>query len=175
MILELIIAQYFWSSGKKAMAKKNYKKAIKYFNKGMYINPAFLGFAFNLGEIYFTLKDYERSIEFFNKIIEKEDSEFAYNRIFVSFYMLGKYYSARKFLEKCELIFPDGNWVKLGKLWMLNRFTGYSLKFVCSDRNKVCAFSVGGFNAKYKFKEDTHEDRMDYFRKFKKWNRRIKE
>lgn len=54
--------------------------------------------------------------------------------------------------------------LKICKVWMLSRFKGHSLKFTCSDRKKVCAFSVGGFNAKYKFKEDTHEGSMDYFR-----------
>ncbi len=171
---KLIFGRYFFSIGIKAKNNKNYKKAIKYFNKGFQVYPGFSGFLVNLGLIYFDLKDYEKAIVYFNKAIDEGDNnEWIYLKRFEAFYNLGKYYSARMSLDEDILKNPTPKWVMRGKVAMMMRFKGYPLYLTHWDYFKVSRpFNVGGYRAHYKLKEIAYNERRIYFRKFIKWNRR---
>lgn len=74
MFIDFLVSKYFCNKGKKATNKKEYGKALKYYEKSVEWSSSPF-FVYYLGLAYFNLENFNKSIEYFDKAL-KLDSEF---------------------------------------------------------------------------------------------------
>lgn len=92
-------AYSFYQMGQKAEQKKNYKKAVEFYNKALKVKPDFYE-ALNRVALLLTdyLSDYKSAQSYYKKIIklanQKKNTEwliFAYNDLGIMYYKSGEY------------------------------------------------------------------------------------
>ncbi len=86
--------------------KEEYAQAKPYLEKAYQIQPGDTDLNYNLGMVYYELKDYEGSIRCFHKVLESApaDPELLL-RLGSAHYMLGNYQQAEEYLKTARLLF----------------------------------------------------------------------
>ena len=98
-------ANYFFNLGYKRASEGNYKEALIAFQEAYKMNPTNIDVLLNLANCYGMLGDYEKSIEFNNKIISlKPDEERAYRNNAINYEKQGKLDLSKQFLDKANAI-----------------------------------------------------------------------
>jgi tetratricopeptide (TPR) repeat protein len=98
-------ANYFFNLGYKRASEGKYKEALTAFQEAYKMNPTNIDVLLNLANCYGMLGDYEKSIEFNNKIISlKPDEERAYRNNAINYEKQGKMDLSKQFLDKANAI-----------------------------------------------------------------------
>ena len=98
-------ANYFFNLGYKRASEGKYKEALIAFQEAYKMNPTNIDVLLNLANCYGMLGDYEKSIEFNNKIISlKPDEERAYRNNAINYEKQGKLDLSKQFLDKANAI-----------------------------------------------------------------------
>jgi tetratricopeptide (TPR) repeat protein len=98
-------ANYFFNLGYKRASEGKYKEALIAFQEAYNMNPTNIDVLLNLANCYGMLGDYEKSIEFNNKIISlKPDEERAYRNNAINYEKQGKLDLSKQFLDKANAI-----------------------------------------------------------------------
>jgi tetratricopeptide (TPR) repeat protein len=98
-------ANYFFNLGYKRASEGKYKEALTAFQEAYKMNPTNIDVLLNLANCYGMLGDYEKSIEFNNKIIAlKPDEERAYRNNAINYEKQGKLDLSKQFLDKANAI-----------------------------------------------------------------------
>lgn len=98
-------ANYFFNLGYKRASEGKYKEALIAFQEAYKMNPTNIDVLLNLANCYGMLGDYEKSIEFNNKIISlKPDEERAYRNNAINYEKQGKLDLSKQFLDKANAL-----------------------------------------------------------------------
>ncbi|MFM7667161.1 MAG: tetratricopeptide repeat protein [Bacteroidota bacterium] len=98
-------ANYYFNLGYKRASEGKYKEALIAFEEAYKMNPTNIDVLLNLANCYGMLGDYEKSIEFNNKIISlKPDEERAYRNNAINYEKQGNLELSRQFLDKANAI-----------------------------------------------------------------------
>jgi tetratricopeptide (TPR) repeat protein len=98
-------ANYFFNLGYKRASEGKYKEALTAFQEAYKMNPTNIDVLLNLANCYGMLGDYDKSIEFNNKIISlKPDEERAYRNNAINYEKQGKMDLSKQFLDKANAI-----------------------------------------------------------------------
>jgi tetratricopeptide (TPR) repeat protein len=98
-------ANFFFNLGYKRASEGKYKEALTAFQEAYKMNPTNIDVLLNLANCYGMLGDYDKSIEFNNKIISlKPDEERAYRNNAINYEKQGKMDLSKQFLDKANAI-----------------------------------------------------------------------
>ena len=96
-------ANYFFNLGYKRASEGKYKEALTAFQEAYKMNPTNIDVLLNLANCYGMLGDYDKSIEFNNKIISlNPDEERAYRNNAINYEKQGKLDLSKRFFDKAN-------------------------------------------------------------------------
>ena len=85
--------------------EKKIKKAFELYKKVLQINPTHYNSLTNIGNIFFSVKNFKNSRDCFKKLIhENPNDEHALNKLGLIFFELGDYVKALEYFYKLKLI-----------------------------------------------------------------------